>query len=532
MVHYSMFDKTEDTAFNILKALNYCKVHGEDGLLFDKGTYCVKREKAAETEVSVSNHCGPGVKRACFLLDGFRNFTIDGGGSSFIFEDILFPVLVRNAENVTVKNFTFSSENTQNMQALVTDSGEDWFEMQPETNLPVFVIEKDVYVGDRDGEHQKLRCFDEVDGATNRLVPHAGDYFFCYPQNRIDFEMLSNGNVKATGVKRKIKAGNRLNFASMTRAVANIFIDSSKNTTVQDVTLFSGIGMGMIAQNSDTVTAERFSTRLADGRSYSINADGTHFVHCKGKIAIRDCFFEGQLDDALNVHSVYLKIEEKTERTLLLRFMHVETKGIDLIPKGGMVEIADASTLLPYETFKVESVRRINGDYVEITVDKDTSAVRIGDVANEVSFVPEILFENCTVRNNRARGMLLASAGKTVIRGNLFQTPGCSIKFESDGKYWFESGGVKDVLITENRFENCCYADWGEEVIYTQPREKEEENRFYHGKIEVSGNAFVNCSVRPATINNVETLIFKNNTFENCADREVKFSHCGTAEIK
>ena len=29
-----------------------------------------------------------------------------------------------------------------------------------------------------------------------------------------------------------------------------------------------------------------------------------------------------------------------------------------------------------------------------------------------------------------------------------------------------------------------------------------------------------------------ETFIFENNTFENCADREVKFSHCGTAEIK
>jgi hypothetical protein len=38
--------------------------------------------------------------------------------------------------------------------------------------------------------------------------------------------------------------------------------------------------------------------------------------------------------------------------------------------------------------------------------------------------------------------------------------------------------------------------------------------------------------VRPATMNNVETFIFENNTFENCADREVKFSHCGTAEIK
>ena len=37
MVNYKQFAQSEDVAFNIYKALLYCKENNEDGIVFDKG---------------------------------------------------------------------------------------------------------------------------------------------------------------------------------------------------------------------------------------------------------------------------------------------------------------------------------------------------------------------------------------------------------------------------------------------------------------------------------------------------------------
>lgn len=532
MINYKEFAVSDDVAFNIRLALDYCKANNEDGLVFDKGTYFVKRDKAYEKFFSVSNHGDPGLKRICFLLDGFENFTLDGNGSEFIFKDIMFPVAIDNCKGITVKNFVFSSENTQNAQAEVVRSEKDSFEIRMQTNLPCYVYGEDLYFGAPEGEHQKAYFFDECDKDSGLLVAHATDYFFQDPELHIRFSETKDGLIRADGVKRQICPGNILIFTSETRCVSNIFINESKDTSVSDVTLYSGIGMGVIAQNSDGIDIDRFSTRIRKGRNYSINADGTHFVHCKGKISVRNSFFEGQLDDALNVHGIYLKITEKTEHSLMLKFMHPQTKGIDTVKAGSVIQISDADSLIPYRKLNVTGVNKINFDYLEVFVDESTDGIKSGDVADEISYAPEVLFENCTVRNNRARGMLLASAGKTIIRNNLFQTPGSAIKFESDGKYWYESGGVKDVTITGNIFENCNYSRWGVAVIVMQPREKIEDNKYFHGRIEISDNTFKNTSCLLVSANNTENLVFQNNKAENCTGGILKYEHCDTVDIQ
>lgn len=100
MVHYSQFATTNDVAYNIQAALQYCKEHGEDGLVFDKGEYHIFAEYASEGVYSMSNHSDAGFKRCCFLLEGFKNFTLDGNGSDFIFEDALTPIIISHCENV------------------------------------------------------------------------------------------------------------------------------------------------------------------------------------------------------------------------------------------------------------------------------------------------------------------------------------------------------------------------------------------------------------------------------------------------
>ena len=73
MVHYSQFNKTTDHAFNVYQAIRYCREHGVDKLVFDKGVYDFYPDKASEDVMYVSNHDIYGIYRIAFLLKGMKN---------------------------------------------------------------------------------------------------------------------------------------------------------------------------------------------------------------------------------------------------------------------------------------------------------------------------------------------------------------------------------------------------------------------------------------------------------------------------
>lgn len=539
MVNYSLFAVTDDVVYNILTALEYCKRKNEDGLIFDKGVYNIFEDKASQGVYSMSNHSHPGIKKACFLLKEFDNFTLDGGNSTFVMQDILTPVILDNCRNIKIKGFNFESKNTLNAQFEIIRSGDGWMEIKPEVGN-VFIYNGFLFAGEPDG---KVFNPDKINNNCAMLY-----HFFEYDEKRElredvpaytiygddDAPIISytdDGLIKLEKLKRNFSAGNHLVFISVSRCSANIFLNECKDVEIFDTTLYSGIGMGVIAQNSENIDIHNFNTKLSGVRCYSINADATHFVHCKGLIHIHDCVFEGQLDDALNIHSLYLKVAGIAENKLLLKYMHHESKGIDIFKKGGILQVSKPDTLLPYAEFEIKNVNKINYDYVEVEIEGDISVVETGDVADEISYVPDVIFENNVISKLRSRGMLLASSGKIVVRNNVFENRGTAIKFESDGKFWFESGATKDVLISDNKFLGCKRFRWGTAVIEVSPREKTEENRYYHGKIEVINNCFEDCKGYIASVNNTETFVFKDNIFKNHDDKVCDTFHCKINKI-
>lgn len=539
MVNYNLFSKTDDVVYNILTALEFCKQNNEDGLVFDKGVYSVFSEKAPQGVYSMSNHSDPGIKKACFLLKEFDNFTLDGGDSTFIMEDILTPVILDNCNNVKIKRFNFESKNTLNAQFEIVRSGDGWMEIKPEIGN-VFIYDGCLYAGNFDApvfipENMNNKCaklyyFYEYDESLE-LREDVSAYTI-YGDNDVPIiSYADDGLIRLEKLKRNFEVGNHLVFISVSRCSANIFLNECKDIEIFDTTLYSGIGMGVIAQNSENIDIHKFNTKLSGIRCYSINADATHFVHCKGLIHIHDCVFEGQLDDALNIHSLYLKVVETKENKLLLKYMHNESKGINIFKKGGILQVSKPDTLLPYAEFKFKNVNNINYDYIEIEVEGDISNVKTGDLADEISYIPDVIFENNIISKLRSRGMLLASLGKTVVRNNVFDIPGTAIKFESDGKFWFESGATRDVLISDNKFLGCKRLKWGTAVIEVSPREKTENDRYYHGKIEVLNNYFDNCKGYLASVNNIENFVFKGNVFKNHDDKIYDVSHCKIKQI-
>lgn len=65
--------------------------------------------------------------------------------------------------------------------------------------------------------------------------------------------------------------------------------------------------------------------------------------------------------------------------------------------------------------------------------------------------------KNNTIRDNRARSVLVTTKGKVLIEGNYFSSQMHGILIEGDNHKWYESGAVQDVTIRNNMFENIGY---------------------------------------------------------------------------
>ncbi len=525
MVNYSQFNTTENVGLNIKNALDYCKQSGEDTLVFPKGTYEIDKEHLENRFLCISNH-SQGDRKICFLLDGFENFTLDFCDSELILKDLSIAAVITGCKNITIKNVKIYNEVTLSGEGVIEDVTENSFTITVTDGNKFFTNGETLFSGDPEGLFDQLIGINEWDKETGLLVPYQTDISLA----DFTFEQLSENTFVALAKPDRMKKyvitkGNRFCIQHRHRNSCGIFINESVNTKLLNVTIHNTMGMGVIAQNCENVEIDSMKVTPKNNSCHTLNADATHFVHCKGLIHVHDCFFERQLDDALNVHGIYMRITEKKENSLILSFMHNETMGIDTFKKGSVLQTCDPQSLIPKKNYRVSEVKKIDLKQIEVFFDDDISDVTEGDDMCEVSDICEVVFENNICKNNRARAVLLASAGKTILRGNLFESSGRTILFEADGAYWFESGGTTDVLITDNTFSNCNYIGAYRKngnVIMAIPRKTIEEGKYFHKKIEISNNRFVNCKVSPAYINNAEHLIFKNNTFENCVSTEAE----------
>jgi hypothetical protein len=186
-------------------------------------------------------------------------------------------------------------------------------------------------------------------------------------------------------------------------------------------------------------------------------------------------------------------------------------------------------------------------------INRDLLAVHLADdlppgivpstlVHNAGQTAPEVEITDCVFTGNRARGILLGSAGKTRVTGNIFHNPGAAILLEGDGKTWFEQAAVRDLIISGNRFEDCNFGVWGNAVIEISSPHLDENGtgERCHRNITITGNTFVSFDGTPLLVaKGAEGLVLEGNTFEQSdayppcrmAASPFLLEHCSQASI-
>ncbi len=513
IINFAKFQNHPDATRDVSEALEYCRSQKATKLVFPKGEYHFYPDFAAEKYVFVSNN-DEGLKRIAFDLSGMSEFEIDGQGSTFIFHGFVCPFLVEKATNIQFRNLSIDFQRTFHSEGIIMATYQDSLDVWFSPAFPYKVNNYRLEFTDASGlVPYPFKHILEFDKVRRETAFPARDFY--YADNIISKD-LGNGTVRLFLKDITGKVGNTLTFNAQKRMIPAFTVSKSRNILFEKVNIYHSGGMGVIAQQSADITLRSVRVTPSPGknRMISLTADATHFVNCSGTILMEDCLFENQLDDATNVHGIYVRIEEiLSPDEIIVKLVHHQQYGFDFIEPGLKVELADRTTLMPADFNTVTEVKKINKEYSRVRLQNALSNKIVkGDLLSAANTYPVTILRGCTIRNNRARGVLLGSRAQMRIENNYFHTQGPAILLEGDGNKWFEQSGVRDLQIRNNVFDNCNYNQWGTGVMNVMSGIQKRDQSTYNQNILVENNNFILNAPTILNLFSIDGLIFRSNT--------------------
>ncbi|WP_248924035.1 right-handed parallel beta-helix repeat-containing protein [Paenibacillus hamazuiensis] len=511
-------DSPEDATLAVYRAIKQCRGIERPTLVFPKGTYRFKPEKAFEKQLFITNHDQRGLHKIAFPLVGMDDLTIDGQGSEFVFYGSIIPFLIENSRNVRLRNMTIDWERPMFEQGEFVRATPESFDIR--LSGPRYELNGNRLTVEYDGREEAIWGIHEVDPETGAHAYGSGDRLSWSSFKKLTLEEVGKGIIRFSGKPRHVpKPGSGALMRLGRREHPGIFLKDSSDCRIEDVTVHHAPGMGLVAQRCADISLRGFNVmrRPGAGRWVTATADAVHFTYCRGRIELEHCLFENQLDDPLNVHGIYARIAERlSDDTLLVQLIHDMQVGVEIADPGDDVRFVDNESLLAYAEATVTSVEKMNARYTVISFDRPLpDMVKVGNVLENATWSPDLTIRHCTFRSNRARGLLITTPGKVLVEHNVISAPGAGIKISGDANSWYESGAVRDVVIRNNTFLDCnyCYPDWGNAVIDIDP-EIEHPERFsicYHRNIRIEHNEFHTFDSGIVSGHSVDGFVFRHN---------------------
>lgn len=516
-------DTGEDQSLAVFRAIQHCRALPGAILRFPPGRYDFWPELAYEGFFTISNHDNEGSRRVAFPLTNMRDFTLEADTAEFIFHSLIIPFWLEDCEDVRLTGFKVDWDIPMMGQGTVVAAGEDWFDIAVDEGYSYRVADgKLVFSGE--GWEREVWGLLEFDPLTQATAYGSADQWSYDSYGVLSVEERGTGVIRYTGNRsaRRPVNGNKVIFRCGLRDHPAIAISGCKNVEVEDVTLYHALGMGVIAQNTRDIRLHGVQVTLRPGtsRAFSTKADATHFVYCSGTITLTDCLLEYQLDDPCNIHGIYGSIVRRlAPDTLLVRLVHGQQQGMEIAEAGEVLTFVSGKTLQACGALGLTAVERVNREYMGMVFAGEIPPeVEPGDAVENRERSADVVIRGCTVRRNRARGLLLTSPGQVLVEDNNISAPGAGIKICGDVNFWFESGATRRIVIRNNRFGDCNYAypSWGKAVIDIDPVVKNLDPRhgYYHGEIIIEGNRFRTFDRGLVRGHSMARLVFRDNRVE------------------
>ena len=474
-------------------------------LKIEKGIYHFFDDHAKMMWLDPSNNQS-GEKQVVFPLVGRHNVTIDGGGSTFVFHGRTFPFAATNCTGLVFRNFTVTTRFPSCAGFTVLEKAENHFKIKFDDGVCPYAVENGNLVFRLDGYEVRT-----VDG---RLSLHSLDrlaiFYLMTPDSKGDKsefpstfvgvtpQDLGNGVVMFTYYGDKHPKSVKLPYNVGEKVVVNLeekryrdvfFFEDCENVVVEDVAIDRFGGMGVVGQRSGNIRVQRLTADPPKGERVSLTADIVQFINCFGKIDILDCAGGFSLDDWINIHGNYLRVERVEGNKVHLRAKHLSHQGFFPYRSSDTLEFVTAHERALQSTAKVVSVVPDPADRFCCTVLVDgtlPSTVKEGLLVENATLNPDV-----TIRGNHFHdypNLRLSGRGRYLVEDNRFVRGYSAVIGMDLADYWYESGRISDMTIRGNTIEDCGGLRFG----LSGWRVDEPGLPKIHGRIRLEGNVFKN----------------------------------------
>lgn len=502
-------------------AIESCKKTDNVVLVFPEGRYDFWPDNSIREKLSPwdKNEINIGI-----YLEKMKNLTLEGNGSEFIFHGKIVPLALTGCENIKLRNFNIDWDRPLISQGVIGNITGEYVEMAIDKSAYPYIIENGKLFFTGEGWKTPVIHYCLFDSNKKEIVyltrdGSMGDLF------NSKAEEITPGNVRFYGNPDYKPASGTIVALYAQREAVGIGLYHCKNTDLRNLRIYHSMGSGLLAFFCENLSMYNVNVEANDkkGRVFSSQADATYFPNCRGLIKIENCMHTGQTDDWANFRGTYTTIARRTGPEIV-EVVYKWSPAIGFYNEGDHVTFLDQNLMQRGVVREVKALKLLESGNTEIIFTEPLpEEVVPGNIVENMTWVPEVEVRNCTIpRKNRARGILLSTPARAVIEDNLFQTAGSAILIEGDIKDWFEAGGVTDLLIRRNIFEDCLSSaepgiwKWGEAVICITPSHlpENEKTEPYHRNIRIEDNVFRFYDYPLLYARSVNGLIFRNNKVE------------------
>lgn len=408
---------------------------------------------------------------------------------------------------------------------------------------------------DEDGSPDKVvESYDPItreevtDERGEKRLKITGLPYTCLSPRKIRVNMPRPGELFSP---EKFHTGYRMVYRFEIYGNSLFFFEDCHTVTLRDIEVNRCCSMGVVIRpRCSDFTLENVNFRPAPGDPslYCAGADAIHILGLCGYIHLKNCYFDGIGDDALNIHGLGGTVVSYDPGTGMLLCRRGE-KRTNLPPDwasvGDTIRIYDSRTFLEKGRAVIDSFDAEGNAHVTSL----TGSVAVGDELANGAYFAAVTATGCVVRNTRARGFLLQSENMLIENSQFYGISHSAVLVSPDARRWHEVGPSRNVEIRGCDFDKCCFTIHAENqgaVLFNACHQsyynvfpagvhrgiKIRDNTFRNigssgvfvcagTDVDVSGNRFEDCSCSPYDPSLEETeydVIFKNCEDAVCRD--------------
>ena len=425
-------DDGVDDTLAVAQAIEACGRSPGARLVFARGRY-----DFAEGQ-------NPAAPRASMIFRNLSDLTVDGGGALLMFRGLIAPMQFSACAGVRVRNLTIDWERPPFSVGTIVARGDRTLDVRVAEEFPVRGGEPVQALADYDPatrlpRRQGAELYHGVE-STELVAPQTLRLHLRTPMN------IETGSL--TVLRHQVYGFNALVF------------DRCAGVKVENVTVHTAPGMGLVGQRCDDIALDRFRVvpRPGTGRLMSTTADATHFKACAGTIRMTRCEFDGMGDDAVNVGSLYLQVRQRVDDRTVIAGHPLKMPATP--EPGEKLELSHADDLLVYAEADVAAVEPLPADALcRISFAGPLpDELRAGDVLGNASRTAAVRISRCSVRNNRARGMLIQTRDAVVEDCTFENCTSGGVWVLTEVVHFFEAIGTRGVVVRNNTFTRCNYS--------------------------------------------------------------------------